>query len=121
MPSALDANKACFIAPDHLLLGHARDCVNFALKVLQTRKARQDFEEILIELMIMFPLPAQTRLVNQEKKALFGMSMTEMYALIFVAPHAFKKHLTLTDFAEVSPAAQKKCSEAINLVNSFPD
>ncbi len=78
VPSALDPYKACFIASDHLLTGHARDCVNFALTVLPTRKARQVFEEILIELMSMCPLPAQTRLVNQEKKKLFGMSMTEM-------------------------------------------
>ncbi len=65
----LDPYRACLIAPDHLLTGHFRDCVNVAFRLLPTAKHRQSCEQFMVGLLKGCNLSTQNRLYDHEKRA----------------------------------------------------
>ncbi len=85
----LDPYLACLIAPDHLISGHFRDCVNAAFRLLPSKTHRKASENYMMGLLAECNLPKQNRLFDHEKKSLLSMSMTELYALSVVAHRAF--------------------------------
>ncbi len=73
VPGVLDPYRACFIAPDHLLTGHARDCIELAFRLLPSLRHRSTCEAFMIGLLSESNLPQQNRLFDHENKHLFSM------------------------------------------------
>ncbi len=117
IPYNFDPYKASFVAPDHLLTGHLRDCISLVLKLLPSEMFFKASERAIIELLAEIGLPRQNRLFDYGKKSMYAMSMTEIYALGVVAEAGFRfgcsenenydKHLLSTG-----------CEQAIELVGS---
>ncbi len=118
VPGTIDPYKACIIAPDHLLTGHARDCINIALQYLPRRASREQCEKYMLESLDTCKLPTQRRIVNHEKKKLYSMTMTELYALSLVAWYAFVKVRDILPREGNCPVAIRKLDQAIDLVQS---
>ncbi len=115
----LDPYKSCFVAPDHLLTGHFRDCVNLAIKLLPSPRYRSKCEDFAIGFLHDCSLPQQNRLFDPEGKKLFSMSMTELYSLSIVAEYSFLKGCEAVLFSqEDTMKPTKKCWDAIELVGS---
>ncbi len=66
----LDPYRVCLVAPDHLLTGHGRDCINLALKLLPSRQYSTECEGFMIAHLSSCCLPTQNRLVDHEKRSL---------------------------------------------------
>ncbi len=66
----LDPDKSCSIAPDHLLSGHAQDCINLAFKLSPSKEYREVCESVIIGLLRDCELRAQNRIFNHEKKVI---------------------------------------------------
>ncbi len=119
VPYNFDPYRASFIAPDHLLTGHFRDCMSLAIKLLPSKEYRQTFEKFTLGFLKEAMLPTQNRLVDYERKALFQMSMTELYALSTVAYTALTAACNChTLRSSVGSLLHPKCTEAICLVRS---
>ncbi len=85
----LDPYKFCIIAPDHVLSGHAQDCIHLAFKLLPSKEYRGVCGSVIIGLLQDCELPAQNRIFNHEKKVVFSMSMSDTYALVLIAELGF--------------------------------
>ncbi len=118
VPCAMDPYKACVVAPDHLLTGHARDCINLGLHFLPSRSARELCEKHMLAILESCNLPKQNRLVNHERKKLFAMSMTDLYAVSLVAYHAFSKVKDSNSWRESCSVQERKFDQSIDLVRS---
>lgn len=117
----LDPYMACFVAPDHLLTSHFRDCVNLAFKLLPDTQSRVLSEKYMIGYLTDCKLQPQNRLFDMEKKALFSMSMSELYALSIVAQLAFLNAINAKEQSSIPGQlsyVSKKCTDAIYLVGS---
>ncbi len=119
VPHVLDPYRACFIAPDHVLTGHIRDCISLALKLLPSRKYRESCEKFMIGFLHDAGLPVQNRLVDHDKKVLFSMCMSELYALSTVAEIALIAGCMHEDKQSGKQSTvSHKSQEAIRLVGS---
>lgn len=115
----LDPYRACLIAPDHLLTGHFRDCVNTAFRLLPSKQHRVVTEQYMIGLLCECDLPIQNRLFDFEKKALFSMSMSELYSLSMIAHTGF---LLSCRFLSTLPAkVSDRCKHSIEVMRSCAD
>ncbi len=87
--SDFDPYRGSFMAPDHLLTGHFRDCLSLGLKLLPSKEYIVHSERSIIRLLQEAGLPSQSLLVNLEKKSLYNMSMTDLYAISMVGEIGF--------------------------------
>ncbi len=119
VPGIIDPYRCSFVAPDHLLTGHLRDCLNLAFKLLPSKRYRMSCESHMIFLLHDCELPIQNRLFDHEKRSLYSMSMSELYALGIVAEYAFMKGC---DAARSGPGSETdispKSKQAMFLVGS---
>ncbi len=90
VPSILDPYRACLIAPDHLLTSHMRDCLNLAIQLMPTPEFRATFESFLLASMRDCHMSPQNRLIDPEKRCLYSMSMSDLYAVGIVAYSALQ-------------------------------
>ncbi len=119
VPGDLDPYRASLIAPDHLLTGHLRDCINLAFRLLPSKKHRASCECFMAGYLSSCGLPTQNRLYDHEKKYLFSMSMSEIYALGLVAEFGFVAGCAELQRLHPSlPSISEKCKSAIALVGS---
>ncbi len=119
LPHRFDPYRGCFIAPDHLLTGHLRDVINLAFRLLPSAACRKTVERVMLSFLVEAGLPSQNRLFDHDKKALYTMSMTQLYAIAMVAELAFAKgvDLSITCITSTSTLSPKFIS-AINLIGS---
>ncbi len=119
VPHYIDPYRACLVAPDHLLTGHLRDCISLALRLLPSDFYRQSCEKFMMGFLEDAALPVQNRLVDHLKQCLYGMSMTELYALSSVADSALYSgcHYA-SNFLDKRKPLSAKCEQALGLVSS---
>ncbi len=119
VPHYIDPYRACLIAPDHLLTGHLRDCISLALRLLPSQFYRQSCERFMTGFLADASLPIQNQLVDHSKKSLFGMSMSELYALSVIADEAFSAGCRYaSENRHESKLISDKCGEDLRLVTS---
>ncbi len=114
----LDPYVSCLIGPDHLLTGHFRDCINIAYRLLPNREYRQSVEEFLIGFLAECDLPRQNRIFDIEKKVLFSMSMTELYALSVVGQIGFLRGCTAVHQSNPQVTLSQMSRDAISILGS---
>ncbi len=116
----LDPYQACFVAPDHLLTGHFRDCINLVYKLLPNACYRTLSEKYMILYLTHAKIKTHNRLFDIEKKCLYSMSMTELYSLSTVAEISFTKACQELESPAGSSAPQQRisveCRDTIALV-----
>ncbi len=64
----IDPYKSCFSAPDHLLKGHARECISLEFKLLPCKENRILCEHFMTGYLKERDLPEQNRILDQEKE-----------------------------------------------------
>ncbi len=117
VPFHLDPYRACFVAPDHLLTVHMRDCITLAFKLLPTAAHRKAVEETVIAYLTQVGHGGQKRLFDHDKKSLLTMNMTDIYAVGMVAELSFRRGCAL--LPEISQTELRpKCDDAIALIGS---
>lgn len=77
VPHALDPYKACFVAPDHLLTGHFRDCLNLCLKLLPSEEFRKVCEAFMLSFLASYP---ELSSGFREKVALFHVHQRDLFS-----------------------------------------
>ncbi len=112
----LDPYRACFIAPDHLLTGHLRDCINLAFKLLPNSRFRSLTETHMLALLNDCKLKNQNRIFDIDHNVMYSMSMTEIYALSVVAELSFTR--ACQELQRDAHPVSQKCRDAIRLVGS---
>ncbi len=119
LPCILDPYRACLVAPDHLLTGHAKDCINLAYKLIPTRAHREACERSLKRIMHDAGLPVQNQYYDPTKKSLYSLSMTDIYAIVLVAEISLEEGLNSAPLPEnLSSEAEEKIRSSISLVRS---
>ena len=115
VPGVFEPYRSCIIAPDHLFLGLSHDVINCFLKHASVR-VRKRTHEIAKRLLRENQLFFQNELFNSEKMEVNSMSITGMYALLFVMPTASNTALFLEGGDGSDVELVRKCT---NLLEHF--
>ncbi len=122
LSSCLDPYQACYIAPNHVLTIHFKDCVNVVFKLLPVAACRSLCEQFMISFLAGCNLKTQNRLLDPEKKSLFSMSLTDLYSLSVVAEFSFLKGCEFFESLHTTAIGQqsvsKRCKDAVSVVGS---
>eukprot|EP00171_Calliarthron_tuberculosum_P023015 IDg23015t1 len=118
--SNIDPLRASLVAPDHLLCGHFKNCLEFAFKTLPTKESRLLCEKLILRLLAHLLLPTQTRILDIDKCTLYTMSMTEMYSVAVVAGTGLQMGIKLYNKRNsLSSFTLEKINNTTHLVLSF--
>jgi len=112
--SFFESFAACTICPDHLFMGHFRDLFNVALKLLRNEERRVLFESIVIRQLRERNLWTQSRIYDRKNNVMFGMTISQCYALAPFVPDAFKTVLGMVPTQGPLGVIELKVHDAIS-------
>lgn len=94
VPAVFDPYRSSMVAPDHLLAGLARDVIN-ATVTMCTPEIRRNTESLMRDALRDHNLGRQSELISLPKAVLHTMNLSEVYAVLLVAPYCFMTSLML--------------------------
>jgi hypothetical protein len=94
VPAVFDPYRSSMVAPDHLLVGLARDVINATLCMCSPR-IRRNAESLMRDALRDHNLGMQSELISIQKAVLHTMNLSEVYAVLLVAPYCFRSSLNL--------------------------
>lgn len=110
------------IGPDHLVFGLAKDCINVVLSLLPKESYISEFEEIALSSLRQARLRTQGKLVNMQKKTLFSMTISEVFALLQISEYCFHVSVMKNERLQLSSNAttvSELCKKTIKVLGSL--
>jgi hypothetical protein len=89
-----DPYRSSLIAPDHLLFGLAQDVLN-AVVAMSSPRIREDADALMREALTSHGLGKQRQILSSSRAALHTMTMSDMFAVLLVAPASFSNALAM--------------------------
>jgi hypothetical protein len=90
VPALFDPYQSCFVAPDHLLSGLAIDAINAVIAAVSS-DVRSVAESIIRDAIAQSCLlRSQNRIFGSSPPSLLSMTISDVFAVLLVAPQAFK-------------------------------
>ena len=111
VPCLFDCYRSTAVAPDHLVMGLARNLCDTILKLL-TPIVRVASEGLIKEVLRCEGLASQESLFNHEKRVLHSMSISAIFAFVLVAPSCFRAALSITGEKETH-------TDALSVIDLF--
>jgi hypothetical protein len=96
VPSVFDPYRSCMVAPDHLLFGLAQDVINATITLCSPR-VRATAEGLMRDALCLQNLGRQKQLFRKTSLSLHSMTMSDVFAVLLVAPSSFHTALVLHD------------------------
>jgi hypothetical protein len=96
VPAVFDPYRSCMVAPDHLFFGLAQDVINATIALCNPR-VRVIAEGLMLDALCMQNLGRQKQLFSRTSQSLHSMNMSDLFAVLLVAPSSFNTALILND------------------------
>jgi hypothetical protein len=96
LPSVFDPYRSCMVAPDYLLFGLAQDVINATITLCSSR-VRTTAEGLMRDALCLQNLGRQKQLFSKTSLSLHTMTMSDVFAVLLVAPSSFHTALVMHD------------------------
>jgi len=94
VPAIFDPYLSCVIAPDHLFLGLGQNVLDAVISAIPM-KVREGVEDRMKTSLRDHGLNTQNHIIDMSKKKVYSMSISDMYAVLLVAPQCFRSEWDL--------------------------
>jgi hypothetical protein len=99
VPAVFDPYRSSMIAPDHLLFGLAQDVIRATIAVY-TPRARRIADVLMTFSLRNYKLGKQSQIINPSSASVNSMGMSDMFAVLLVAPVCFERAMHLEGSTE---------------------
>jgi hypothetical protein len=99
VPAVFDPYRSSMVAPDHLLFGLAQDVIRATIAVC-TPRARRIADVLMTSSLRNNKLGKQSQIINPSSASVNSMGMSDMFAVLLVAPVCFESAMHLEGSTE---------------------
>jgi len=115
--ASLDPYRSSLVAPDHLLFGLAQDVLRATIS-LCTPQARKIADMLMIRSLSSNKLGKQRQIVNPASASINSMGMSDLFAVLLIAPVCFESALHLD---EVTRQERTPSTEITPIIGGSPN
>lgn len=116
--SVIDPFRSCVVAPDHALFNHVKDILELSFRFLPDKHSRKCAESFVLQNLHDANLKGQNRVWSFDNSKLFKMTMSQVFALIQVAPYALRSAIVFLRVTH-STTIRPSCDAAVELLFSI--
>lgn len=116
--SVIDPFRSCVVATNHALFNHVKDILELTFRLLPDKNCRKCGEAFVLQHLHDASLKRQNRVWSFNNGKLFKMTMSQVFALIQVAPFALRSALVYLRRSS-SSSMRPSCDATVELLFSI--